>query len=126
MSTPPANGRLQESSTATYGQAISSLESARSQMTLIQGDVQQAKATLQAHYQGEDGRAYARVMDTWLNEVDRIKRTCEAMENQLGNSMQSSNSAQAGAHQAIVDGDGHLTAFGSDVENGTYNAMHGA
>ncbi|GAB1340697.1 hypothetical protein ACE1SV_72870 [Streptomyces sp. E-15] len=125
MSTP-TNGRLQESSTATYSQAISSLEGARSQMTLIQGEVQQAKATLQAHYQGEDGRAYARVMDTWLSEVDRIKRTCEAMENQLGNSMQSSNSAQAGAQQAIVDGDGHLTAFGSDVENGTYTAMRGA
>lgn len=121
MSTPA--GR-QQSSTATYSQAINNLENARSRMTTIQQQVQEAKTTLQAHYQGPDGQAYSQVMDTWLNEVDRIKRTCEAMENQLGNSMQSSNSAQGSVLNAVVD-QGRLTAFGSSVAGGAYSAMNG-
>ncbi|MFF9488135.1 hypothetical protein [Streptomyces sp. NPDC014676] len=93
-------------------------------MTKIQGQVETAKATLQTNYQGPDGHAYARVMETWLSEVDRIKRTCEAMENQLGFSMQASNNAQAGAMEEVVAG-GKLTAFGNDVQNDAYNAMSG-
>ncbi|MFE6894441.1 hypothetical protein [Streptomyces sp. NPDC057694] len=122
MSTPPS-GR-QQSSTATYNQAITSLENARSRMTTIQGQVQDAKTTLQAHYQGPDGQAYSQVMDTWLSEVDRIKRTCEAMENQLGVSMQSSNKAQGSVLDAVVD-QGRLTPFGSSVASGAYSAMNG-
>jgi uncharacterized protein YukE len=121
MSTP--NGQ-QASSTATYSQAIQSLESAKSQMNTIQGQVQQAKADLQVRYQGPDGQAYARVMDTWLEEVDRIKRTCEAMENQLGNSMQQSNKVQGDNLQAVSN-QGNLTPFGSGVESGAYTAMTG-
>ncbi|MGC0379694.1 hypothetical protein [Streptomyces sp. SAI-229] len=122
MSTP--SGTQQQSSSATYDLAIKSLETARSNMTKIQGQVETAKATLQTNYQGPDGHAYARVMETWLSEVDRIKRTCEAMENQLGFSMQASNNVQAGAMDAVVS-DGQLTAFGGDVQNDTYNAMSG-
>jgi hypothetical protein len=115
----------QQSSTATYGQAIQSLENARARMTAIQAQVQQAKAALQTQYQGPDGHAYAQVMDTWLAEVDRIKQTCEAMENQLGNSMQASNKVQSSNYQAVVN-QGKLTPFGNSVEHGTYAAMTGA
>jgi len=122
MSTP--SGQQQTSSTATYSQAIQSLETARSSLTAQQATVQDAKTVLQSHYQGPDGQAYANVMDTWLQEVDRIKQTCEAMENQLGNSMQADNKVQSSNFQAVVD-QGKLTAFGSSVENNTYAALTG-
>ncbi|MFM9498996.1 hypothetical protein ACKI1Q_36015 [Streptomyces galilaeus] len=122
MSTP--SNQTQQSSTATYGQAITSLEHAKTRMNTIKGQVQMAKADLQARYQGPDGLAYSRVMDTWLGEVDRIQRTCDALENQLGNSMQSSNRTQSGVLQAVVD-EGRLTAFGSSLAGDTYTAMQG-
>ncbi|MFF5408534.1 hypothetical protein ACFY8K_37525 [Streptomyces misionensis] len=121
MSTPA--GR-QQSSTATYSQAIRNLEHARTRMSTIQQQVQEAKTTLQAHYQGPDGQAYSQVMDTWLGEVDRIKSTCEAMENQLGNSMRSSNAAQSHGLDAVV-GQGRLSALGGSVAGGAYAAMNG-
>ncbi|MFQ6144470.1 hypothetical protein ACLMNJ_15545 [Streptomyces seoulensis] len=119
------SGNKVVSSTATYGQAISSLEDARSSMTTIQSTVSDAKAALQAAYQGADGKAYAHVMETWLQEVDRIKNTCIAMENQLGFSAQSSGKAQANALQHVVD-NGKLTPFGQSLEEHTYNAMSGS
>ncbi|CAM5491553.1 hypothetical protein [Streptomyces fumanus] len=125
MSTPADTGQQQHSSTATYDQAISLLEGARSSLTAIQDQVRTAKQTLQVHYQGPDGHAYANVMQTWLDEVNRIKSTCAAMENQLGISMQSANNVQAGAMQAVVDSGGNLTGFGSSIENDTYNVMQG-
>lgn len=117
-----APNNQQQSSTATYSQAIQILEHARGQMTAIQGQVQAAKATLQSHYAGPDGQAYSQVMQTWLEEVDRIKNTCAAMENQLGNSMQADNRVQSANYQAVVD-QGKLTPYGNSVENGAYNAM---
>jgi uncharacterized protein YukE len=122
VSTP--SDQTQQSSTATYSQAIQSLEHAKTRMNTIKGQVQMAKADLQVRYQGPDGQAYARVMDTWLGEVDRIERTCDALENQLGNSMQTSNRTQSGALQAVVDG-GRLTAFGGSLAGDTYSAMQG-
>ncbi|KPI20819.1 hypothetical protein OK006_9445 [Actinobacteria bacterium OK006] len=122
VSTP--SGQAQQSSTATYSQAIRSLEHAKTRMNTIKGQVQMAKADLQVRYQGPDGQAYSRVMDTWLGEVDRIERTCDALENQLGNSMQTSNRTQSGVLQAVVD-DGRLTAFGGSLAGDTYSAMQG-
>ncbi|HEY5834689.1 hypothetical protein [Streptomyces sp.] len=119
-----ASGQQQQSSTATYGQAIQSLENARDRITAIQGQVQQAKAALQTQYQGPDGHAYAQVMDTWLQETERIKGTCAAMENELGISLQASNNVQASNYQAVVD-QGKLTSFGGSVEHGTYSALTG-
>lgn len=121
MSTPAGQ---QQSSTATYGQAIQALEDAKTEMNTIQGQVLEAKAALQVRYQGPDGQAYSQVMDTWLAEVDRIKSTCDAMENELGISMQSSNNVQQQNLQAVSD-QGKLTAFGSAVESGAYKAMTG-
>ncbi|MER5699810.1 hypothetical protein ABT255_52735 [Streptomyces mirabilis] len=120
MSTP--SGQMQHSSTATYSHAIQVLESAKTQMTAIRGQVEEAKATLSAHYGGPDGQAYAQVMETWCQEVDRIMNTCEAMQNQLGNSMQSNNKVQSGNLQAVYN-QGRLTPFGSQVESGAYTAM---
>lgn len=99
MSTP--SGNLQQSSTSTYGTAIQYLEAARSRMTAIQGQVADAAATLSSHYGGADGQAYAQVMAIWSSEVDRIKATCEAMENQLQTSMVNSNKAQGAGVDAV-------------------------
>lgn len=121
MSTPSGQ---QQSATKTYSQAIEMLEDAKTHMATIQGQVQEAKAVLQSRYQGPDGRAYSQVMDTWLAEVDRIKSTCEAMQNQLGNSMQSSNNVQ-GANLEAVYNQGRLTPFGSSVADGVYTDLTG-
>ncbi|MFG2631468.1 hypothetical protein [Streptomyces sp. NPDC048473] len=121
MSTPAGQ---QQSSTATYSQATQALEGANTEMSTIQGQVEQAKAVLQTNYQGPDGHAYAQVMDTWLAEVDRIKHTCNAMEHQLQNSMQSSNTTQATNEQAVAN-QGKMTVFGSAAESGAYSAMTG-
>lgn len=121
MSTPIGQ---QQSSTATYNQAIQSLENAKSRMTTIQGQVQEAKANLQSHYQGPDGQAYSQVMDVWLSEVDRIKSTCDAMTNQLTTSMQTSNRTQSANLQSVAS-QAKLTPFGSATESGAYTAMTG-
>lgn len=122
MSTP--TGQQQQSSTATYSQAIQYLENARSRMTQVQMQVQDAKVSLQSHYQGPDGQAYSNVMDTWLSEVDRIKATCQAMENQLSNSMQASNNVQGHNFDAVLN-QAKLNPFGGSVGNGAYNVMTG-
>ncbi|MEB3962997.1 hypothetical protein OKJ48_22505 [Streptomyces kunmingensis] len=122
MSTP--TGSTQQSSTATYSQAIESLNNAKTQMTTIQGQVEAAKADLQARYGGEDGRAYARVMETWLSEVDRIKSTCDAMQNQLTNSMHLSDKTQLN-NLETVHGQTRLSALGSPAENNAFSTMTG-
>ncbi|MYS21406.1 hypothetical protein GA0115240_13004 [Streptomyces sp. DvalAA-14] len=120
MSTP--SGNLQQSSTATYSQAVQSLENARSRMTAVQGQVRDAAATLSSHYQGPDGQAYAQVMNTWLSEVDRIKATCEAMEDQLDNSLQASNKAQSD-NLGAVQQQSHLSITHGSTSDGVYSAM---
>jgi hypothetical protein len=122
MSTPAGN--MQQSSTATYSQAVQFLESARSKMTAVQGQVADAAATLSGHYQGPDGQAYAQVMANWSAEVDRIKATCEAMENQLDNSMQASNRAQSD-NMGAVQQTGHLSITHGSVSDGVYSALSG-
>ncbi|MEU0949406.1 WXG100 family type VII secretion target [Streptomyces canus] len=130
MSTPAGN--MQQSSTATYTQAIETLEQAKNHMTTIQGQVLDAKSNLQSRYSGADGQAYSQVMQTWLEEVDRIKNTCEAMQNQLGNSMQASSGTQSENLQAVYD-QGKLTPFGAtlgvddgiDLGSSTYATLTG-
>lgn len=119
MSTP--TGNLQQSSTATYGTAIQYLENARNRMTAIQAQVADAAATLSSHYGGPDGQAYAQVMATWSNEVDRIKATCEAMENQLNTSMATSNKAQS-AGIDVVQQQGGLT-IDSGVSDNVFTTL---
>ncbi|MGW0876562.1 hypothetical protein ACWD3J_39985 [Streptomyces sp. NPDC002755] len=126
------SGQFQQSSTATYNQAIQLLEGAQTQMTQIQGQVTTAKANLQSRYGGVDGQAYSEVMRTWLEEVDRIKSTCEAMQNQLNISLRRSAGAQSGALDA-VHSQGRLTPFaggaggggGAPAGDGAYAAMMG-
>ncbi|MFD8810915.1 hypothetical protein ACFV23_05345 [Streptomyces sp. NPDC059627] len=108
MSTP---GNMQESSKKTYTDAITLLGDARTKMTTVQSQVQDAAADLQARYQGADGQAYAQVMKIWLEEVDRIKHTCMAMENQLTNSMNNSENTQSG-NLDLALGQKNLSAFG--------------
>ncbi|MER7183285.1 hypothetical protein ABT404_28085 [Streptomyces hyaluromycini] len=110
------SGNLQESSTKTYSNAISLLEDARTQMTTIQGQVADAAATLHTNYQGADGQAYAQVMATWSAEVDRIKNTCMAMENQLRTSMTSSNNTQNN-NENLVRLQQNLSAIGSPSDS---------
>ncbi|MGW3284590.1 WXG100 family type VII secretion target [Streptomyces sp. NPDC001002] len=110
------SGNLQESSTRTYSNAISFLEDARTRMTTIQGQVSDAAATLHTNYQGADGQAYAQVMATWSSEVDRIKNTCMAMENQLRNSMTSSNKTQS-HNNDMVNSQLNLSVTGSPGDN---------
>jgi hypothetical protein len=120
MSTPSAS--TQQSSTATYSQAVSYLEAARSKMTTVQQQVADAAATLSSHYQGADGQAYAEVMATWSAEVDRIKATCEAMEDQLDNSLQASNKTQSDNLGAVQQAS-HLTITHGSVSDGVYGAL---
>jgi hypothetical protein len=120
MSTP--SGNLQQSSTATYSQAVQYLEGARSRMTAVQGQVADAAATLSAHYQGPDGQAYAQVMANWSAEVDRIKATCEAMENQLDNSMMASNKTQSDSMGAVQQ-QGHLSISHGSTSDGVYSTL---
>jgi hypothetical protein len=120
MSTP--SGNLQQSSTATYSQAVQYLETARSRMTAVQGQVADAAATLAANYGGVDGQAYAQVMATWSSEVDRIKATCEAMENQLDNSLQASNKTQSD-NSGLVQQQSHLSITHGSVSDGVYGAL---
>ncbi|WP_177246579.1 hypothetical protein [Actinacidiphila alni] len=98
------------------------MQNANQRIQSIQSQVEEAKSRLATAYQGADGQAYAQVMNTWLEEVDRIKMTCEAMQNQLGNSMQANNNVQSNNYQAVAD-QFKLTSFGSSVENGAYSAM---
>jgi hypothetical protein len=120
MSTP--SGNLQQSSTATYSQAVQYLEGARSRMTAVQGQVADAAATLSAHYQGPDGQAYAQVMANWSAEVDRIKATCEAMENQLDNSMMASNKTQSDSMGAVQQ-QSHLSISHGSTSDGVYSML---
>lgn len=120
MSTP--SGTTQQSSTATYSQAVSYLETARSKMTAVQQQVADAAATLSTHYQGPDGQAYAQVMAAWSAEVDRIKATCEAMENQLDTSLQASNKTQSDNLGAVQQA-GHLSITHGSVSDGVYGAL---
>ncbi|WP_329133369.1 hypothetical protein OG552_15720 [Streptomyces sp. NBC_01476] len=120
MSTP--SGNLQQSSTATYATAVQYLEGARSQMAAVQGQVADAAATLSAHYQGPDGHAYAQVMANWSAEVDRIKATCEAMENQLDNSLMASNKTQSDNSGAVQQA-GHLSISHGSVSDGVYSSL---
>jgi uncharacterized protein YukE len=115
MSTPAGN--LQQSSSATYNQAIQSLRNADTQMAQVQAQVDEAKATLQSNYGGSDGQAYAQVMTSWLQEVDRIRNTCEAMENQLFTSMGSANKAQ-GMSIDEISAQGKLSATAEGAFNG--------
>ncbi|MFC4035939.1 hypothetical protein ACFO3J_31415 [Streptomyces polygonati] len=120
MSTP--SGNLQQSSTATYSQAVQFLENARSRMTAVQGQVRDAASSLSSHYQGPDGQAYAQVMATWLSEVDRIKATCEAMEDQLDNSLMASNKTQSD-NMGAVQQQSHLSITHGSTSDGVYSAM---
>jgi hypothetical protein len=120
MSTP--SGSLQQSSTATYSQAVQYLENARTQMTQIQGQVADSAATLGTNYQGPDGQAYAQVMANWSAEVDRIKATCEAMENQLDNSLMASNKSQSDASGAVQQA-AHLSITHGSTSDGVYGAL---
>ncbi|MFI5635345.1 hypothetical protein ACIA8E_39580 [Streptomyces sp. NPDC051664] len=87
-------------------------------MTASQGRVQDSVAALSSNYQGEDGHAYQQVMETWLGEVDRIKATCEAMENHLNESAAASGKANAGALEKLS----HLITHGS-VSDGVYSDL---
>lgn len=122
MSTP--SGSLQQSSTATYSQAVNYLETARSQMTQIQSQVSEEVSALAAKYGGVDGQGYTQVMKTWLEEVDRIKATCEAMENQLNNSMVASNKTQSANEQAVQQQQQVQSSIThGSVSNGVYSSM---
>jgi uncharacterized protein YukE len=122
MSTP--SGSLQQSSTATYSQAVSYLENARTQMSQIQSSVSEQVSALTAAYGGVDGQAYTQVMKTWLEEVDRIKATCEAMENQLNNSLVASNKAQGDNEQAVQQQQQlQASITHGSVSDGVYSSM---
>jgi uncharacterized protein YukE len=113
---------MQQSSTATYSAAISYLQNAESRLVGIAGNVQGVRGSLLQTYGGVDGQAYAQVIQTWLDEVERIRHTCEAMQHQLEASMSSDNKAQ-GHNLDAVSRQKTLTPFNSPVATSTYGAM---
>ncbi|MET8566294.1 hypothetical protein ABZV75_39185 [Streptomyces flaveolus] len=127
MSTPADISHKQQSSTATYNHAISLLEGARSSLIQVRRDVETEKNTLQANYGGEDGRAYAQVMATWMQEVERIEHTCRAMEHQLESSAGTSNRAQGAAADAVAASGSGIPhpGSGSGLANDTYKLVSG-
>ncbi|EYT81999.1 MULTISPECIES: hypothetical protein [unclassified Streptomyces] len=106
---------LTKSQRATYTQSIGFLEQARQSLRQRQEVIRSHRETLASHYQGSDGVAYGQVVQTWLEEVDRIANTCVAMENTLGESMQRSSHVQEANYQAVVSNNGSLTGFGQGI-----------
>jgi uncharacterized protein YukE len=122
---------LTKSQVATYTQSISYLEQARTDLRTTQDMVRSHRDTLATHYQGRDGVAYGQVINTWLEEVDRIFNTCVAMENTLGESLQRSSHVQEANFQAVVSSGGSLTGYGqgitstgSDIATQTQNTLN--
>ncbi|MFF8908857.1 hypothetical protein [Streptomyces olivaceoviridis] len=110
-----ADSGQQKSSKEAYIKSIGFLEQARQGLTNTQDVVRSHRQALATHYQGEDGNTMGQVIDTWLAEVDRIKNTCVAMENTLGESMQRDEHVQEANLQAVVNSGGGLTGYGQGV-----------
>ncbi|GGZ01067.1 hypothetical protein ACWDE9_01705 [Streptomyces olivaceoviridis] len=105
----------QKSTKEAYIKSIGFLEQARKGLQSTQDVVRSHRESLATHYQGRDGVAFGQVIDTWLEEVDRIMNTCIAMENTLGESMQRDEHVQESNFQAVVNSGGGLTGFGEGV-----------
>ncbi|MFF3503296.1 hypothetical protein [Streptomyces sp. NPDC003247] len=87
------SGNQQSSTDKTYIDSIQFLEDARTALSSIKGQVNDERMVLAGGYAGEDGTAFQRKLDDWLNEIEKIRGTCMKMENTLNENRQSSNRA---------------------------------
>ncbi|MFD6531016.1 hypothetical protein [Streptomyces sp. NPDC060184] len=117
------NGQ-QSSSDKTFNDSITYLEIAKGKLHDIKGEVGTEHQGLGNTYGGEDGTAYGRALQNWLDTLESIRTTCTSMEEALRTNQTEARQAQQHNVSLVADATRGMTAPDSSISGTTFAALH--